>query len=271
MLLKHWRNIFGIFLLEFPIRVYRGVSKKMLFVTFSVQNCNFCPHFPQQSEELPLNKFILLEFEFFRSWIQDILLTVRFFSLAWSPLLVAIVLDHLFVWQLWVLELLLLHSGHQFYFSVCLLPLGAVIEKHSLSLHLYADDIQIYLLLKGFSIIEAIVIQPSSRPRHQLTFQNFIKSTLLHSHSGSPCCPQIKANTSRGLSVAVVKVCKLTFYKLICLCFLRQGLTVASLYVYFCGFSLFDIVILWLPSVTWFSLSNLLFSFIFIIIKHCGF
>lgn len=150
--------------------------KKMLFVTFSVQNCNFCPHFPQQSEELPLNKFILLEFEFFRSWIQDILLTVRFFSLAWSPLLVAIVLDHLFVWQLWVLELLLLHSGHQFYFSVCLLPLGAVIEKHSLSLHLYADDIQIYLLLKGFSIIEAIVIQPSSRPRHQLTFQNLLHS-----------------------------------------------------------------------------------------------
>lgn len=105
----------------------------------------------------------------------------------------------------------MLHSGHQLYFSVCLLPLGAVIKKRSLSLHLYADDIQIYLLLKSFSITEVIVIQPSSRPRHQLTFQNFIKSTLLHSHSGSPCCPQIKANISRGLSFAVVKVCKLTF------------------------------------------------------------
>lgn len=44
----------------------------MLFVTFYVQNCNFCPHFPQQCEELlPLNTFILLEFEFFRSWIRD--------------------------------------------------------------------------------------------------------------------------------------------------------------------------------------------------------
>lgn len=178
MLLKHWRNVFGVF---FFWNSYLPWSiKQMLFVTFYVQNCNFCPHFPQQCEELlPLNKFILLEFEFFRSRILLILLTVRFFSLAWSPLLVAIVLYYLFVWQLWLLELLLLHSGHQLYFSVCLHPLGAVIiKKHSLSLHLYADDIQIYLLLKSFSMIEVIVIEPSSTSLPSRTFSNLHSFTV---------------------------------------------------------------------------------------------
>lgn len=56
------------------------------------------------------------------------------------------------------------------------------------------------------------------------------------------------------------------------LCFPRPGLTLATLHAYFSGFAhcLPGIAALWLPSGTWLSLPDLLFSFIFIVPKHFG-